>query len=301
MSTQLTSSSGYNTKNMIFSEPAVSSIPDSKPPIKFTRINISTKYPNGKTGDLIFPTVGKIFSFGVSESINKDTGVVNGYSMALCLLPRDEEPSDEQKEFIATYDAVANKCKEYLIEKRDAIGKYELEMGDLKKLNNIYIKKEKGVPVPGSSPTLYPKLIVSKKQDKILTYFFDEDDNPLNALDLIGKYCHVNAAIKIESIFIGKDISLQVKLYECQVSLLNTGMTRLLAKSSRPESNPIVKDMSKTTNALPDLSDDKDDDDVGSLVDSDKDDEEYTEPEPVKEEPKKVVKRVVKKVVKKGE
>ena len=293
MSTQLTSSSGYNTKNMIFSEPVVSSIPDSKPPIKFTRINISTKYPNGKTGDLIFPTVGKIFSFGVSESINKDTGVVNGYSMALCLLPRDEEPSDEQKEFISTYDAVANKCKEYLIEKRDVIGKYELELGDLKKLNNIYIKKDKGVPVPGSSPTLYPKLIVSKKQDKILTYFFDEDDNPLNALDLIGKYCHVNAAIKIESIFIGKDISLQVKLYECEVRMTNTGMQRLLTK--RPESISKVETLA-SSNPM------DDNDDVGSIVgdiEDSKDDENIEDTIKDVEVPKKVVKKIVKKVVKK--
>ena len=36
--------------------------------------------------------------------------------------------------------------------------------------------------------------------------FFDVNDEPINALDLMGKYCYTKAAIKIESIFIGSKI-----------------------------------------------------------------------------------------------
>ena len=37
-------------------------------------------------------------------------------------------------------------------------------------------------------------------------------------LKYLGKRCNVNTAIKFESIFIGSKISLQVKLYELEIS-----------------------------------------------------------------------------------
>ena len=39
-----------------------------------------------------------------------------------------------------------------------------------------------------------------------------------NPLEYLGKKCNVNAAIKFESIFIGSTISLQVKLYEIEIT-----------------------------------------------------------------------------------
>ena len=292
---QLTSSFGYNTANMIFADPISSNIPDSKPPISFKRIPIMTKYPNGDVGDLIFSTE-RLFSYGVAETINKDTEKVTGYSMGICLHSRDGA-TPNQKAFVETLDAILERCKNHLIEHREDIDKYDLELTDLKKMSVYYIKKEKGKVMDGATPTLYPKLIVSKKQDKILTYFFDKDGNPLNALDLMGKFCHTRAAIKIESIFIGKDISIQIKLYECEVELATTGMVRLLSKSvSRPASNPVVSDMSKSSNALPSLSSPGDgDDDSGSLVDSDREEEIETKKEPEKPAVKRTVKKVVKK------
>ena len=67
---QLTSASGYNTNNMIFSPAQSGAVKDTT--IKFRRIPISTKYPNGTVGDLIFSTE-RLFSFGVCENINPDT------------------------------------------------------------------------------------------------------------------------------------------------------------------------------------------------------------------------------------
>ena len=299
MTTQLTTGSKkYDTKNMIFSESVKSSIPDSKPPISFSRINISTKNQDGSVGELIFSTEENLFSFGVSENVNKDNGKINGYSMAISLYNRDGA-TPAQKMFVENLDNILQRCKEHLIENREAIGKYDLEMNDLKKMSTYYIKKDKGKVVDGATPALYPKLIVSKKQDTIITEFFDASGNILNALDLIGKYCHVSAAIKIESIFLGKDISMQIKLYECEVRLQNTGMVKLLNRSvSKPASNPIVKDMSQST-TLPSLGGD-DEDDTGSLVNSDDDEYVETPPTPVvvvPEAPKKPIKRIIKKVV----
>ena len=289
--TQLTSALGYDTSNMRFSEPVVGTIPDSKPLISYRRINITTKNPDGSEGELIFPT-DEVFSFGLSENTNIETGKVNGYVMPLCLHSKTGATPSE-KAFTDTIDKVVEKCKIHLIANRDKVEQYDLEMNDLKKLNPIYQKREKGKVVDGSSPTLYAKLIVSKKQDKIVTYFFDKNNEPINALDLLGKYCFATAAIKIESIFIGNKISLQVKLYECEVRMTNTGMRRLL--TVRPESQSTVQ-QSSTSNPL-----DDDDDDAGSIVadfEEPKDGEEDVE-EPVKEVPKKVVKKVVKKILKK--
>ena len=56
-------------------------------------------------------------------------------------------------------------------------------------------------------------------------------------MNLIGKRMNCTCSIKIESIFVGRTISLQVKVYECVASLLDGGMKRLLSmkpKTSKP-------------------------------------------------------------------
>ena len=161
--TQLTPATGYDTKKMIFSEPQTGVIPDSKPQISFKRILIQTKNDDGTIGDLIIPTE-RLFSFGVSENMSQETGVVNGYVMPLCLWNRDD-PTTEEKAWTTTFDNIVEHCKKHLVENREEIGQYELEMNDLKKFNPLYWKKDKGQVVEGTGPTLYAKLIVSKKQD----------------------------------------------------------------------------------------------------------------------------------------
>jgi len=112
-------------------------------------------------------------------------------------------------------------------------------------------------------------------------------------MDLMGKYCYTQAAIKIESIFIGSRISLQVKLYEAVVEPTSTGMKRLLG---RPKAHSKVLEH-KSNMSAPPVGDDDDDDD-GSLGESSEDEA----PPPVKKSSakssgKKIV-RKVKRVVK---
>jgi hypothetical protein len=288
--TQLTTASGYDTKRMMFSEPQNGSIPNS--PINFKRIMISTLNPDGTSGELILPTE-RVFSFGVSENKSPDTGKVNGYVLPLCLWNRDGA-TKEEKAWSDTFNNIVDQCKQYLLANREELEQYELEMVDLKKLNCLYYRKEKGKVVEGTGPTLYAKLMVSKKLNKIVSMFFGKDGNTVDPLTLMGKYCYIRGAVKIESIFIGNKISLQVKLYEAEVELMQSGLKRLL---SRPTPNPRVL---TSTDANPLTADDlpmeelalgnDEDDGEGSL------DETEPTPEPVKK--KKVVRRV-KKVVKK--
>lgn len=299
--TQLTTASGYDTKRMIFSEPQEGSIPNSVPPINYKRIIIQTKNPDGSIGDLILPTASgngsrPLFSFGVSENTNPDTGKTNGYVVPICLWNR-ESPSKEEKDWSSTFDSIIERCKEYLLSHKEDIEKYELEPSDLKKLNPLYWKKEKGVVVAGTGPTLYAKLIVSKKQEKIVTMFSDFDGNQVDPLSLIGKYCFVNAAVKIESIFIGNKISMQIKLYECEVKVADSGMKSLMKKPAT---------QTKIVNAVSNLTlnnfKEADSDEDGSIKGDDEDD--TPPPKKVGEKqptvlPPKVIK--TKKVVRKPE
>ena len=285
--TQLTSATGYDTKRMIFSEAQTGTIPNSTPAINYRRITISTLNEDGTTGDLIFPT-SQLFSFGVSENKNPETGKVNGYVMPLCLWNRDS-PTKEEKAWSTTFDAVIERCKEHIIANREEIEQYNLEMNDLKKFNPLYWKREKGRVVEGTGPTLYAKLIVSKKQDKIVSMFYNSDGDEVDPLTLLGKYCYAKAAVKIESIFIGNKISMQVKLYECEVKVADTGMKRMMKK--RPEGSARV-----TLASSKPLDDEKDEPDSdASLVDSDA---EESKPAPKKKDEPVVAKKVVRRVKK---
>jgi hypothetical protein len=299
--TQLRSATGYNVDDIIFSKVQVQKIGDTGMTSK--RINISTKNEDGTEGELVFETT-KLFSFGVSENVDQKTKEVNGYTFPLCLHAKDGA-SDDELAFTETFEKIVERCKDYLIENKKELKLKDLERSDLRKLNPIYYKKnEDGEIAEGSSPTLYAKLIVSKKngQNKIITEFFDGiSGNPIKPLDLIGKYCYTKAVIKIESIFLGSKISLQVKLYEAEVNLINSGVKKLLR---RPAVNHIVKVISSNvTNPLndedePPVTKDSVDDDAGSLKNDDDDvksddDIKDSEPEPVKEAPKK--KKIVRK------
>ena len=290
--TQLRSAKGYNVNNMTFSKVQIQKIGDTGMTSK--RINIGTKNDDGSEGELVFLT-SRLFSFGVSENTDKATNKVNGYTVPLVLEGKDGA-TDEEKAFVNTFNAIVEKCKDYLIENKKDLKMKDLERSDLRKLNPLYYKKNsEGEIDEGSAPTLYAKLIVSKKhgQNKIITEFFDgKTGESYNPLDLIGKYCHMKAVVKIESLFLGSlKTSLQVKLYEAEVNLVNSGVRRLLA---RPEANTRVQSFVNTnvTNPMNAGSDDEVevDADTSSIKGDDdviEDDEEIKVEETIKEVPKK--------------
>jgi hypothetical protein len=231
MNTQLSSTETYDVSRMVFSKAVkgAAKTGEGEPQIKFSRIMISTKNEDGSIGELVFPTT-EVFSFGVSTNTSQDTGKVNGYSLPLCLWNKDA-PTDQEKAFSSKLEEVVERCKDHLLlpETKDETEKYDLERSELKKLNSfIYWKRDKGKIVDGTGPTLYPKLIESKKNNKIITVFFDQNGNNIDPLSLIGKYCWAKAAIKIESVFVGAKIAIQVKVYEAEIRLIDGGVKRLL-------------------------------------------------------------------------
>lgn len=286
-SNQLTPATEYDVKRMVFSEPQAGSVPNT--PIAYKRIAISTQNKDGSVGDLILSTE-ELFSFGVSENVNPETKKINGHVLPLCLYNR-KGPSSNEKAWVDTFDKIVENCKKYLIDNREELELYDLSMADLKKFNPLYWKRDKGKIVEGTGPTLYAKLIASKKHNKILSMFFNTDGESIDPLSLLGKYCYVKAAVKIESIFVGNRISLQVKLYEAEVKLMDSGMRPLM---SRPKNTGRLISNSDVSLATPMNFDDDQEELGGSLPNSDVEDDKPTvsqtakQPVPVR----KIIKKV---------
>ena len=224
--TQITPAAGYDVNNMVFGKPRDGSIPNSS--VTFKRIPIGTRNPDGSLGELILPTE-RLFSFGVSPSTNITTGKTDGYTLALCLQTMNS-PTKEELTWLETFNAVCDHARDYILTNRDSVGKYDLEKADLKKFNPVYIKREKGKIVEGSGPMLYAKLLQTKKNDSITitSIFYDEYSRDIDPMTLLNKQCYVKGAIKIEGIFIGSKVSLQVKLHEAEIKMKDSGVKRLL-------------------------------------------------------------------------
>ena len=286
MSSALTQPNGYNVNEMVFAKPTTNTIPTKKgPPITYQRINISTK---GKQ-ELIFPTP-KVFSFGVSENTDPTSGRVTGYVLPLVLQNRDGATEEEQM-FVDKLEQLIEHCKNHVLEHKDELEKYDLTRGELKKIGNaLYWPSEKGKRIKGRSPVLYSKLLTNKNRDAITSGFYDATtDEALDAMTLLGKRCHVVAALKIESIFIGRVITIQFKCREANIELHNNNHQRLLSnKLASVKLEGSNDTMSKDDSD--EASKDGSENDSGSGSDSDSS-------ASLKSPPKKPVKKVVKRRV----
>jgi hypothetical protein len=301
---QLVNPKSYNPKkNMIFSDPVKGNIPNS--PIEFKRILISTRNEDGTVGELIVPTE-RLFSFGISENTSPESSKITGYTMALCLYNRTG-PTEQERAWVENHKRIVDNCIDHILDVRDEIDQFELKKSDLTKikggLDPLYLKRVKEKDENGkivlrveneNNLMLYAKLIRGK--GKIMSMFFNENDEPVDPMEYMGKYCYAKCAIKYESIFVGaKSISLQLKIYEAVVEPIGTGMKRLLSRPT-PKSKVLAAN-ANATSAL-DVMNHSDNEDNGSLLGDDDDenneDAVVEQAEPVEEKPKKTVKRTVK-------
>ena len=217
---QLSAYDHLTSENIIFNEAKEYKVKDSK--IKYKRIPIEVKYPNGKKGALVVETP-LLFSFGVNEKKNQETNKLVGYSMPVCLWAKDSEPNNKEKAFFDVINNVTTLSQQHL----------ENEYGpDLastlsspfyyKQIEYTDKKGKKRTKVDeSSSPVLYAKLIYSEKSRKILSLFKGKGGRDLNPFKYIDQYCNVKMALIIEGIFISKAVtSLQIKVHQCFVKPL---------------------------------------------------------------------------------
>ena len=147
--------------------------------------------------------------------------------------------------------------------------------------NPLYIKRDKGKVVEGASPMLYAKVLQNKKMGTITSIFYDENGRDLDPMALMNKQCYVKAAIKIEGIFIGSKVSLQVKLHEAEIKMKESGVKRLLRAPApvEEEEKRSVPEPAAVSSSLQSLDlGNESDDDKGSL----KGDDDTNEQEPVR-------------------
>ena len=156
---QLSSYENITQENIIFNEAKEYKVKDSK--IKYKRIPIEVKYQNNKKGPLVVESP-VLFSFGVNEKKNQETGKLVGYSIPVCLWSKDSEPSNKEKAFFDVINNVTTLSQQHL----------ENEYGpDLASSlsSPFYFKQEeytdkKGKKKtridPSSAPVLYAKLIL---------------------------------------------------------------------------------------------------------------------------------------------
>jgi len=108
---QLSSFESLNSENILFQEAKEFKVKDSK--IKYKRIPIEAKYPNGKKGPLVIETP-VLFSFGVNEKKSQETGKLTGYSMPVCLWGKDSSPNRKEQEFFDALNSIMNICRFHL-------------------------------------------------------------------------------------------------------------------------------------------------------------------------------------------
>ena len=236
---QLSSYDHLTQENIIFNEAKEFKVKDSK--IKYKRIPIEVKYPNGKKGALVIETP-LLFSFGVNEKKNQDTGKLVGYSMPVYLWSKDSVPNTKELSFFETLSNVVLMCRRYLESEYGADLASSLSSPFYyKQVEYIDKKGKKKTKIDESSaPVLYAKLIYSEKSKKILSLFKTKGKNNLNPFKYINQYCNVKMALIIEGIFISKTVtSLQIKVHECYVKPLKPRESLLTIEEEDEEQSDI--------------------------------------------------------------
>ena len=217
---QLSTYENINQENIIFNKVKEYKVKDSN--IKYKRIPIEAKYPNGKKGPLVLESPF-LFSFGVSEIKDQKTGRLNGYSIPVCLWNRDSVPNSKELAFFDTLNNIVLMTQKHL---EDEFGPdcasslsspfYYKQIEYTDKKGRTKTKKDDTF-----APVLYVKLIYSEKSKKILSLFKGKGGKDLNPFKFINQYCNVKLALIIEGIFISKTVtSLQMKVHECYVKPL---------------------------------------------------------------------------------
>ena len=214
---QLTSIENITEDNIVFQTAKKHKVPNSK--IKYQRIKIEMKLPNGKFSLLVVETPF-LFSFGISERKDQETNKISGYSIPVCLWKKDAEPNKKELNFLNILNKVQDLCRDHLSREYG-----ENEAASLSEI--LYYKQIEYVDGKGktkkkkdktSAPVLYVKLIYSSDNKKFSTIFREKGNKEVKPLDYKDKYFNTRMAIIFDSIYLGKtSISMQVKAHEVHI------------------------------------------------------------------------------------
>ena len=232
---QLSSIENITEDNIVFHEPKEFQLPNTS--IKYKRIKIETKLPNGKISPLVVETPF-LFSFGVSKRKNQETGRLTGYSIPVCLWKKDQNPNQEEQDFFNLLNNIHDICRSYL--EKNYGENQAASLGEILSYKQMEYTNSKGKTKKkkdeSSSPVLYVKLIYSEKTKKILSIFNTKGRKNINPLDYLDQYFNTKMAIIFESIYLGRKIvSLQIKAHEVYIKPLKPRESILKIKENDDE------------------------------------------------------------------
>jgi hypothetical protein len=242
--TQISDPCNFNIDNLIFDEPIKTEVSGIPP---YYRINLATKIDKSES-ELVFQ-MERCRMFGIKENRDMNTNNLTGYSAGMMMFDQ-LSPSERQMKTLETFQQIVEKCKDHLMQPdiKKKINKTAIKVREqLDTINPVSFMKNKETQEPDmNAPVLNAKLIYAKaKKDKdgndiegrMISRFYSEDDvdengepQVIDPLDFLNKKGSIIAAIRFESIFVGKDIKIQVKIYEAAIKTddLSSGFKRLL-------------------------------------------------------------------------
>lgn len=229
----------FDPSQIVFGEPNRHTSADKT--IEFTRTTIAVKHSDGKTGPLLLKTPS-LFSFGVSENLDKKSNKITGYQLSSVLKDVDGA-TEEQQEFLDAVAKLAEQCAEYVLDNSEEMDctKTKSQLLSPGGLSPVYFpkietKNSKGRIVKkfddSKSPSLYMKMPTNKnKEIRCLFYEVDGNGEPVDVdpLTYLGQTCNVKAVLRVESIFANSTTcKIQMKLREAVVEPVTLKPKRFL-------------------------------------------------------------------------
>lgn len=200
----------FDAKDIIFS------VKTFNKPVKHKRIMLNRRCKDGVSRPLVLCTE-KLLSLGVKEN---NFGGKSTYSFPICMYDRDGA-TQNQKKLVDTFKNIVERCKDYLLENKEELEKPHLTREKLANLASCLWDGDK------TSPILYAKINLNNGfQSK---FYLQNTKLSLTDLINIGR-CNALCAIRIESIFVGSSISLQVKIEEAEIETLKEKESKRLLR-----------------------------------------------------------------------
>lgn len=238
---------------------------------KWLKENLSERYLKMLNEDhkpLVFSSE-EVFSFGVSRNTLDTSGI--SYQISLCLYDR-ENPKDEEIKWAAKYEELATICRNYVKQ-----SEFKKLKGLIDTMKGLSWKNNEVGDVDG--PKLYPKIMFNQKKEEFITVFMDEMDqmieDPQTILDKRGR---IKVALRLESIFIGSKVALQVRVNDVLISnWIEAYKPRaLIVRKNAPQLKKNITRSSDKSDA------DKSEEESDLNSSSDEEEEEEDDPKPVK-------------------
>lgn len=291
---KLSNVSTFDVNRIVFSKvqkKIVNNISYSSINIKVKNVKNGSKDLDGTIGDLVFATT-EVWSPGVQE--NKYAA--GTWSMPLFLFGLNGATEDE-KTFLDTFNSVVEYAKNHIVSVKNEIGRPKLstDSESFDKFNPLWFKRNKDTNeiAENSSPVFYVKLMQNKKTGQVLSRFVDVNSRKIISFEeMQNKKCYAKAAIKFESIFINaKTISLQIKLVDASVRTKSNiqyyETSNALESDDSKDEDILSEDFNQSASIDNKQTEKSDDEDSGSVVDSDEEQEPEKELPPIDVKPKR--------------